>query len=54
MVLSKITPRGGTEGVLSKSTYDGFEFNFLQGVGFIVPAGPRAITQKVFTDAVPE
>jgi len=43
VVLSKVTPIGGTEGVLSSMTYNGFALN----------SGSRNIVQKVFTDAVP-
>jgi RHS repeat-associated core domain len=40
---SKITPPGGSEGILSSTTYNGFEFGSAAG---------RSIEQKVFTDAV--
>ena len=60
VVRSKVTPRGGTEGVLSSTSYSGFELVFdTDGDG--VPDAPdaptldgRTIAQKVFTDAVPE
>ena len=56
VVRSKVTPRGGTEGVLSSTSYSGFELVFdTDGDG--VPDSPdttlggRSIAQKVFQDA---
>jgi YD repeat-containing protein len=45
VLLSKITPPGGAEGVLSKLSYNGFEAN---------SSSPRSIVQKVVTDPVAE
>ena len=55
---SKVTPPGGTEGVLSTTTYTGFELIDTNGDG--IPDAPdptlggRSITTKAFQDAVPE
>jgi hypothetical protein len=59
VVRSKVTPRDGTERVLSATSYSGFELVFDRD-GDGVPDSPdttlggRSIAQKVFQDAVPE
>ena len=51
----KVTPPGGTEGVLSSTSYANFELFDVNGN--VIPdtsRQSRSITQKVFKDAVPE
>jgi len=51
VIRSTITPKGGSEGVLSSLTYNNFEAGTEGHIGDSKP--PRMIVQKVFADAVP-